>query len=303
MVDYFPIIEIAPDAPGEDEQMGTKEKFWFDHKDFGRCLYKKARRNTGEDWSEKIAAELSELLCLPHAKYELATFQGERGIISQYFLPKGGSLALGNEILSRIIPDYLRDTKSPFQHTIDSVLNAIASNANNSINLPVDWNPPQGISQAVETFVGYLLLDAWIGNTDRHHENWGFVNLDNKTYLAPTYDHASCLGRELLDNEREDRLKTKDSGFSVEAYANKSFSAFYAQVGDKRTLKTFDAFYQAARRYPNAASLWLDCLAKISPTSTLELFVRIPQERISASGIEFARKILEFNQNRLLELR
>ncbi len=87
MVDYFPIIEIPPDAPGEDEQMGTKEKFWFDHDTFDRCLYKKARPNTGEDWSEKIASELCQLLQLPHAKYELATFEGNRGTISRYFLP------------------------------------------------------------------------------------------------------------------------------------------------------------------------------------------------------------------------
>lgn len=300
MADYFPIIEIPPDAPGEVEEMGTKEKFWFPHENLGSCLYKKARPNTGEDWSEKIAAELCELLHLPHAKYELATFQGDTGIISPSFLPQGGSLTFGNEILSTIVPDYFRDIKSPSQHTINSVLDAIADD---SINLPVKWTPPASINNAVETFVGYLLLDAWIGNTDRHHENWAFINLVNKTYLAPTYDHASCLGRELLDKKRQERLKTKDSGFSVEAYASKSPSAFYAQVDDKKTLKTFDAFDRAAQRYPNPASLWLDCLGKISSTSTLELFKRIPKERISTSAIEFAQKILKFNQSRLLKLR
>ncbi|MEG3898961.1 MULTISPECIES: hypothetical protein [unclassified Microcoleus] len=46
------------------------------------------------------------------------------------------------------------------------------------------------------------MLDAWIGNTDRHHENWGFVEVRaSKTpqviaHLAPTYDYASSLGRE-----------------------------------------------------------------------------------------------------------
>ncbi len=100
MADYFAIIEISKDASGEDEQMGTKISFWFDHESLGRCLYKKARPNTGEDWSEKIAAELCELLQLAHAKYELATFQGEKGIISPSFLPDRGSLTLGNEVLS-----------------------------------------------------------------------------------------------------------------------------------------------------------------------------------------------------------
>ncbi len=47
-----------------------------------------------------------------------------------------------------------------------------------------------------------MVLDALIGNVDRHHENWGLVGhpetdqQGNRTflvYVAPTYDHASCL--------------------------------------------------------------------------------------------------------------
>lgn len=157
MADYFPIIQIPPDAPGEEEEMGTKEKFWFDHESLGSCLYKKTRPNTGEDWSEKIASELCELLNLPHAKYELATFQGERGVLSPSFLPERSSLTFGNEILSRIVPGYFRDSKSPSQHTTNFVLNAIADS---SVNLIVNWTPPEGISNAVETFVGYLLFSV-----------------------------------------------------------------------------------------------------------------------------------------------
>jgi hypothetical protein len=46
------------------------------------------------------------------------------------------------------------------------------------------------------------MLDAWIGNGDRHHLNWGLVrnkltpNIIETIHLAPTYDHASSLGRE-----------------------------------------------------------------------------------------------------------
>jgi hypothetical protein len=74
----FSIFEISSEAPEEPEAMGTKEKFWFHHKELGLCLYKKARPNTGEDWSEKIAAELCNLINLPHAKYELAIFNQYR---------------------------------------------------------------------------------------------------------------------------------------------------------------------------------------------------------------------------------
>ncbi len=56
-------------------------------------------------------------------------------------------------------------------------------------------------------------------------------------HLAPTYDHASSLGRELLDVKRQERLK---GGF-VTAYVAKCRSALYAQVGDKKALFTLDA--------------------------------------------------------------
>ncbi|NEP10149.1 MAG: hypothetical protein F6K14_08015 [Symploca sp. SIO2C1] len=99
MPEAFPIVEVSQDAPEESEVMGTKEKFWFNDQERGLCLYKKARLGTGEDWSEKIAAELCKLLGLPHADYELATFDGSWGIISPSFLPEDGSLIPGNEIL------------------------------------------------------------------------------------------------------------------------------------------------------------------------------------------------------------
>lgn len=107
MPEAFPIVEVPQDAPEELEAMGTKEKFWFRDRERGLCLYKKARPGTGEDWSEKIAAELCKLLGLPHADYELATlFDGSLGTISPSFLPEAGSLIPGNEVLAQLMSDY-----------------------------------------------------------------------------------------------------------------------------------------------------------------------------------------------------
>ena len=42
-------------------------------------------------------------------------------------------------------------------------------------------------------FVGYVLLDAWIANQDRHHENWGALRHGDELRLAPTFDHGASL--------------------------------------------------------------------------------------------------------------
>ncbi|MGL4419388.1 MAG: HipA-like protein, partial [Gemmataceae bacterium] len=48
-----------------DECMGSKRKFWLMNEE-ERWLFKvRHRSHTGDDWAEKIAAELAELLRLP----------------------------------------------------------------------------------------------------------------------------------------------------------------------------------------------------------------------------------------------
>lgn len=51
----------------------------------------------------------------------------------------------------------------------------LSSIESSQVQLPPDWTAPEGIETAQDLFIGYILLDALIGNGDRHHENWGFV--------------------------------------------------------------------------------------------------------------------------------
>jgi len=95
MTSEFPILLVTQKAyeASSNETLGSKYKFWFDHEELGRCLYKQSRENLGEDWAEKVASELCSLLGLPHAVYELAsTWEGSRGVVSPNFLPQGGTL-------------------------------------------------------------------------------------------------------------------------------------------------------------------------------------------------------------------
>jgi hypothetical protein len=306
VTERFQIFEVSLEAPEEQESLGTKEKFWFRHEQLGWCLYKKSRSTTaGEDWSEKIAAELCWLLRLPHAEYELAICNGEYGVISGSFLPKNANLLLGNEILARIYSDYPTDTRDLSQHTIERIFGAFdrLETDLSEVLMPLGWEPLENIIKVHHVFVGYLLLDAWIGNSDRHHENWGFVELEQKLYLAPTYDHASSLGRNESDEKRAERLKTRDKGYSVRAYADKCHSSFYINIIKLKPIKTFEAFSQAAKLYPEAAKIWLGILDTISQDDTLQLLQRIPENRISAIAIEFAQNILSHNRDKLLKIR
>lgn len=288
MSNKFPIFEVPSNAAEAEEAMGTKPKFWFRHPTLGKCLFKQARQGTGEDWSEKMAAELAHQLCLPHTREELAIWNDHPGTISPAMLSNQSSLTHGNDILARMVSSYPRDKAYKVsEHTLDIVLRAVS---NPSIHLPSDWHPPNGIMTAADTFVGYLLLDAWIGNGDRHHENWGFIETINQPVcLSPTYDHASSLGRELADSKRKDKIRqsilaerlpesrqtSRIRVHSVEGYTDRASSAFYASATDKKPLLTMEAFSQAASRYPNAASVWLKILSDIASADIRDLLFRI----------------------------
>src|SRR5262245_39120895 len=109
----YPVI-VVPDEAGDIlEQLGTKPKFWFSDEHSNRYLFKLNRSEgegaTGEDWSEKVVSELCELLGLPHADYEFATWKGQHGVVSRIFVPSGGRLVAGNEVLVRLDKSYPKE--------------------------------------------------------------------------------------------------------------------------------------------------------------------------------------------------
>ena len=141
----FPIIDVPMDADEKMEAMGTKYKFWLKHPEFGYCLYKQARPNTGEDWSEKIASELCELLGLPHARYELAIHKEAFGIVSPSLVQDDDdALVHGNEILAPRVPSYPKfKAFNVSQHTLDIVLAAISDS---TVQMPFNWKPLNGVT-------------------------------------------------------------------------------------------------------------------------------------------------------------
>ena len=294
--DPFPIVQVDA-LPERDEPIGSKVKFWFRREQDGHLwLFKEARPNTGEDWAEKLASELAAHLGLPHAVVELAQYKDKRGAVIRDFTDayKRGALVHGNELLFEIDPTYPKEGGyRVHQHTLEVVFNVLTQP---SVVLPAEqW--PSGVAKPWDGFIGYILLDALIGNTDRHHQNWGVLDSGSVRELAPTFDHASSLGRELTDAERQRRLTTLDARSDFRAYVAKARSAFYGD--DERTLTIDAAFKAAAARRPTAASAWLQRLETVTPEVCERLVARVPGPRMSDPARRFALAFLEETRARL----
>jgi hypothetical protein len=147
------------------------------------------------------------------------------------------------------------------------------------------------------------MFDALIGNTDRHHENWGLIigpsPTGSKTWLAPTFDHASSLGRNEREQRMLERMNTMDPQFSVAAYAKRARSALYRSTKDLRPLSTLGAFESVRRRFPKVASAWLSRLQGLRIESIREIVERIPPSFINSTARAFALQVVEVNVRRL----
>lgn len=322
----FDIISVPSGAPDTLGSVGSKRKFWYtrrvrDDRDVSSreedWLFKAARQNTGEDWAEKVAAELCGLLRLPCATYELATWTEEKkgqsttwnGVVTRRMEANQERLTLGNEVLADHVNRYPavegdRFYKNP-HYTLDLTLEVLGSEVLN-IGLPRRWPMPEAVTSVPEAFLGFLLIDAWIGNTDRHDNNWGLIERSTSEgtvrTLAPTFDHASSLGRELTDARRREALTTNDKNRTVQAYVDRCRSAFVDAEESEETIHPTEAFRRGAEQYPKAAATWMRRLETIPQTDVKAIFERIPEARISDISIKFALRQLSINRNDLLDL-
>ena len=302
----FQTVRVDRSAAEAMEWMGTKRKFWFSNADV-RWLFKAEERGTGEDWAEKIACELASKLGIPHVKYELAEeYEGKAylhpGVICPDFAGKPPNLILGNQLFWGRDPSYPRENVQKYKvkaHTVDAVA-ACVSQLNPP---PEEWvaNLPNGINTALEIFIGYVMLDAWIANQDRHHENWGAVRISDQPSLrlAPSFDHGASLARNLTDNERKDRLRSKDVKRQIPHFSKRAQSSFYRGAADARPLSTLEAFKEFARHASDAARIWLDKLAGVTEREICAIMDEVPSARMSPIAKEFTTRLILINHNRL----
>jgi hypothetical protein len=298
----YPVYDVSNElSSGAVEYLGSKYKGWItlklEDKEF-RVLFKQGRPGTGENWAEKVTCELAKLLGLPHALYDLAKLgKNELCVISRNFLVDGDELRLGNELIEGF--DKTQKFKNS-AHTLGTIFNALAQN---KVQLFETSKQEAMIKNVSDLFIGYLCFDVWIGNTDRHAENWGvIIKANNTNILAPTFDHASSLGRNESDARRIKRLQTKDKGFNVKAYAQRAEMPIYNEKGYALNMTSL---IQGCKNCSlQTTHFWLNKIMKImNNAQEIQMILdKIPDEFITKPAKDFAMAILYENAKRLREL-
>jgi hypothetical protein len=287
------ILEVDPSWRRGIEDMGSKPKFWFRYRD-EMWLFKQARVNTGEHWAEKVASEIAELMGLPTHEALIATYEGNLGCAVRSFLKPGQTLVHGNELMAGAIEGYDKSKhRGQADHNFENIV----------ATLERRFMPPVVRRNVSLRFIGYLMLDALVGNTDRHHENWGVVqkvtikdNRETKQLrialrigLAPTFDHASSLGRELLD---EARLRMLADPTALRRYIRKGTGGIFRDAEAKKGLAPIALAEIIAQSYPQFYEPWSKRIASLPVDFAKPLLDGIPDLYMSHAAKDFVLAFL-----------
>lgn len=294
----FQIIEIDEDEIDAQEQLGSKQKFWCQISGSdSQWLFKFSQEHTGQHWSEKVAAEIADLVSMQHAQVELAIFDGCIGSIGESIARNGRELFHGNQLLGGLVTGYDRD--ATYKHRDHTVTNIVSS-------LQKFFVKEEGFKAACSQLFGYFLFDALIGNTDRHHENWAisYRKGDDETFkfIAPSFDHASSLGRELRDESSGRSRKKILQNKAMESYARRSYGAIYISENDRKAATTLGLAAFLIKNYRSESKGMYDKICSLEVDDFVRIIENVPNMYMSDVAKEFANELLKFNLKSLKDI-
>jgi len=62
------------------------------------------------------------------------------------------------------------------------------------------------VNETIDCFWDMYIIDALLGNFDRHGSNWGFIKKDNAYRIALVFDNGSCLFPLLNTDKKVDEI-------------------------------------------------------------------------------------------------
>lgn len=284
-----------------NEPAGADEKIWLeDPRDERRWLFKpvlaKDGRRQGEDWAEKISSEVARLIGVPAAPVRLAIRweHGTRveGALSGSVVPTGWEMHHGSVLLSELVADFDPMDRGRRGHNLETITQALAG-----CSPPPDLSESLGLT-AFDVFCGYLILDAWIANQDRHSDNWSvLIDPQGQRYLMASYDHASCLGFNLDDRTRKRVLHELEGHPGVRHWVKQGRARRFE---DGRTCSLVDFAAHACRRAASdGCRYWLARLAAVTDAEEKRIVDSV--DGLSHLTRTFCMAVLQANRRRLLD--
>ena len=190
--------------------------------------------------SEYIGSHIYQLLDIKCQDTFLGTYKGENVVACKDFVTQDYLFVPFNDVGESTI----EEDKEKYQYSYEDIM--ILLNANKKLT---------NVSEVISSFFDIYIVDALIGNFDRHGANWGFIKHDNKYQMAPVFDNGSCLYPNMIDEEEMKNIISSEEQINLRIYKfptsqiklNDEKSSYYEVISSLK----FEEINEALKRiYP-----------------------------------------------------
>lgn len=136
--------------------------------------------------SEYIGSHIFDILGFQVQETYLGTYKGEQVVACKSFIEKGYQFVPFNDVGEST----LDQDKERYQYSYTDIMKMLRDNSKLT-----------NVDETIQAFWQLFIVDALLGNFDRHGANWGFLKKDNKYTLAPIFDNGSSLFPNMTDKD------------------------------------------------------------------------------------------------------
>ncbi|MCF8020807.1 MAG: HipA domain-containing protein [Vallitaleaceae bacterium] len=217
----------------------------------------------------------------------LGTYKGEEVVAIKDFVAKGQQFVAFNDVGESSI----EEDREKFTYDYEGITDILL--ANNKLA-----DPQNTISQFWELYI----LDALLGNFDRHGGNWGFIKENNEYRLAPIFDNGSCLFPKMIDEDEMAKIIADQSETEMRVFTfptsqillNGKKSSYYEVISSMAYKECNDALIKVYEQFNMEAIVTIiDSIKHISEThkafykhmikSRFSLIIRATYERMNGN--------------------
>jgi hypothetical protein len=178
---------------------GTERKFGVNIDGF-ECMIKfQKRTNLGvkrfNHVSEYIGSHIFKILGLESQETFLGLYKGEEVVACKNFVSDGYQFVPFNDVGE----SSLERDKEAYQYSYQDIMEMLSDNVKLT-----------DVKETIDMFWDIYVIDALIGNFDRHGGNWGFLKMNNRYSFAPVFDNDSCLFPQLTDDDLMKRIMNSE---------------------------------------------------------------------------------------------
>lgn len=227
--------------------------------------------------SEYLGSHIFQSIGVPVQETFLGTYDGKNVVAMKNFLEPEDVLVAFNGVGE----SSLERDKELYQYTYEDITAMLTENMKST-----------NVAETIERFWDMFIVDALIGNFDRHGGNWGFIKRNNQYRIAPVYDNGSSLYPKLNTDEKILEVLASQEEIDKRIY---QFPTSHIKVKNRKS-----SYFEVISSLQFEACN--DALKRIVPRIDLECINRIIDEieEISELRKQFYKTMLQQRYEKIL---